>query len=110
MRRLVCVLGALIGCEAPELDAFCEDAPVITWESFGQDFMQHNCQACHASTTNNRHGAPESMTFDTYEQVLNAREFILDRAFGDAADMPPSGGVDADELWQAEVWLRCYEG
>ena len=103
------LLWVVIGCGAPDEEPFCEDTPVMTWESFGQDFIQHNCQACHASTTANRHGAPETVVLDTYEQVLQSREAILDRALNDEPDMPPSGGVDEDELWRAEVWLRCYE-
>ena len=109
MRVSFGLLWVIIGCGEPEEDDFCENTPVMTWESFGQDFIQHNCQACHASTTGDRHGAPESMVFDTYDQVLSSREVILERVFGSAADMPPSGGVDEDELWRAEVWLRCNE-
>ena len=45
-------------------DGACADVPVVTWSTFGQGFVDFYCQGCHASTTQNRHDAPESVVFD----------------------------------------------
>jgi len=100
---LLCVLG----CEPDP--SFCEDVPTLTWENFGEDFMQHNCQTCHSSTTANRHGAPGEVVFDSHEAVRSRRDEILAQISGPESQMPPSGGLDDDERWRAEVWLECFE-
>lgn len=86
----------------------CADAPVVTWENFGHGFVLERCQSCHASTADNRYGAPEGVTFDTKEETLAQSDRILARAV-DAETMPPSGGVDPDDLELLELWLTCWE-
>jgi hypothetical protein len=100
------ILGVL-GCESAP--SFCDDVPTLTWENFGKDFMQHNCQTCHSSTTANRNGAPEDVVFDSHEAVRERRIQIVSQIIGPEPLMPPSGGLDADVLWRAEVWLECFE-
>ncbi|MEL6346860.1 MAG: hypothetical protein AAFV53_27350 [Myxococcota bacterium] len=87
----------------------CMDAPVVTWDNFGQGFMTENCQACHASTTSNRRGAPEDITFDDHDTTLTHSERILARSTGDAPSMPPLGGVNTEDQYLLEVWLTCWE-
>ena len=100
----------LLACDSDDdLSDLCVDPPVLTWDNFGQDYVRHNCQTCHASTTVDRHDAPVEVVFDTRDQVVLYRDRILDRATGPTADMPPSGGVTEDDRWRAEVWLRCFE-
>lgn len=90
------------------VDPLCVDAPVVTWNNFGEGFLIENCQACHASTAPNRHGAPENVTFDTEDDVRTWKDRILARAAGDAPTMPPMGGTSADDRYLLEVWLTCW--
>lgn len=100
------LLVACAGDEA-EPDPFCEDAPVVTWDSFGQDFLRQNCQSCHASTSPERNGAPEDVTFDTEEDAWTWADRILERSTPDPPTMPPRGGLEEDDQRRLEVWLRC---
>jgi hypothetical protein len=92
-------------------DGFCDEQPMLTWETFGQAFFLENCQACHGSEAINRFGAPEAVSFDTEAQTWEWVERIVSRALdGDVEtgpDMPPSGGVPEEERFKLEVWLRC---
>lgn len=91
-------------------EPYCADVPTVTYESFGRGFLTGNCQACHASTTANRYGAPEDVTFDTVEEVWARAEQILDVATWydeDEPSMPPQGGVTTDDQTRLEWWLRC---
>lgn len=85
----------------------CDEAPITTWDNFGAGFVTQHCQACHASTSLHRHGAPAEVTFDDEEQVWTWADRILVRSAGDDADMPPQGGVHADDRYRLEVWLTC---
>ena len=87
----------------------CADAPVVTWENFGQGFLIANCQSCHAEATESRNGAPEDITFDTYEQSIAQADRILARAAADPPTMPPLGGTLEDDRYLLEVWLTCWE-
>ncbi len=86
---------------------FCADAPVLTWDNFGDGFMTQHCQSCHASGSPSRQDAPEDITFDTEEQTLALADRILARATGDSATMPPEGGVHEDDRLKLEWWLSC---
>lgn len=110
MTRWVLVLGlGLVGCdESPaEADAACADAPVLTWDNFGGGFLIENCQACHASPSVERQGAPSDVSFDTEAEAWAWADRILARATGDAPDMPPQGGVSADDRVRLAFWLEC---
>jgi uncharacterized membrane protein len=116
VKRLLLVL-VLWGCNSEEpsdsgsppsdLPEICVDAPTVTWANFGAGFITQHCQACHASSTPDRHGAPESVLFDTEEQVWALADRILARAVGEAPTMPPQGGVSEDDIYLLEVWLTC---
>jgi len=80
----------------------------VTWDSFGQDFTRANCQPCHSSTSASRNGAPESVTFDTREDVLERADRVLSSAAGDTPTMPPSGGLEADDQEKLKIWLECW--
>jgi len=101
-----CDQGAVepIMVEPPD---WCAEAPVTTWNNFGQGFLVENCQPCHASTSVDRHDAPESVTFDTPDEVADHRARILVKATGDAPDMPPAGGVSEEDRARLEAWLLC---
>lgn len=102
---LACGSGDDSGADA---EAFCEDAVVVTWESWGQGFLIESCQPCHASTSADRNGAPQDVSFDTESDAWTHRERILARSTGDAPSMPPAGGVDDDDRVRLEIWLRCW--
>lgn len=88
---------------------FCAGVPVVNYNNFGGGFMTENCQGCHASTTEDRYGAPEGVTFDTVEEVWAWSERILVRSAGDSATMPPAGGVSEDDRTKLGWWLVCAD-
>lgn len=87
----------------------CADTPVVTWNNFGASFVLHNCQGCHASTAADRHDAPESVTFDTVEEVWAQADRVLATAASAEPSMPPRGGVTDDDRQRLEWWLTCAE-
>ena len=102
-----------LGCsaDAPEVDtAYCHDAPIATYHSFGAGFFQENCQSCHASTAPNRNGAPESITFDDQTQASAHYALVLATAGSDNPTMPPQGGLTEIDKAMLNYWLRCEEG
>ena len=94
---------------AADDSGFCAEADVgqVTWDNFGRGFVTERCQTCHASESLDRQGAPESVVFDTEEDVWGLASAMLDAATGDAPRMPPQGGVDEEDRFLLEVWLRC---
>ena len=86
---------------------WCAQAPVTTWSNFGEGFLTENCQPCHATSSVDRHEAPESVTFDGPADVSRHRARILINATGDEPDMPPAGGVSAEDRARLEAWLLC---
>jgi len=87
--------------------AFCLDAPVLTWDNFGDGFMTQHCQSCHASESPSRQDAPEDISFDTEEQTLALADRILARATGDSPTMPPQGGAQDVDRLKLQWWLSC---
>ncbi len=85
----------------------CADVPLMTYANFGRGFLTEYCQGCHASTTLDRHDAPETVTFDTLELAWEQADRILERSLG--GTMPPSGGASEDDLTRLEWWLTCGE-
>jgi len=91
------------------LDPLCVDAPVVTWDSWGQGFLNVSCQSCHRSTTPDRHGAPAEVHFDDRETTLSLADRILARGTGAEPTMPPSGGISDEDRYKLQVWLTCWE-
>jgi len=110
---LVVAMGCAGGGSSPSGDtaadepAICVGAPVVTWDNFGAGFVTQYCDACHASTTLDRHDAPDDVTFDTEDEIWSHADRILVRAAGDAPTMPPMGGVPDDDRTLLEIWLTC---
>ena len=84
------------------------DPGTLTYENFGAQFLNVNCNTCHASTAGHRHGAPESYAFDTIEGVHKHRDRIFVRAATSNVSMPP-GPEDppAEDRERLAEWLAC---
>lgn len=87
----------------------CADVPLVNYNTFGAGFMTANCQGCHATNAPDRYGAPESVVFDTVEQVWAWSVRILELVPGDEERMPPAGGITEDDATRLRWWLECAE-
>jgi hypothetical protein len=99
---------ALLGCTgASDTGASCsDDDALVNWDNWGAGFFAGYCRTCHAAGTLDRHGAPESINFDTEAE---ARQFQDDvrRVVLENATMPVGGGVPDSDLATLDVFLRC---
>ncbi len=87
----------------------CEEAPIVTWNNFGQGFTTHFCQGCHASTSAERFGAPPTVSFDSAAEVWAQRDRVLARSAVDPPTMPPAGGISDQDRQKLRWWLECAE-
>ena len=85
----------------------CADIPIVSYANFGEGFLLENCQGCHASTSANRHDAPEDVSFDSVEEAWTWSTVILAVATGDEQSMPPNGGITDDDQTRLEWWFGC---
>ena len=90
-------------------DPVCADAPVITWESQAKGLLDQWCQPCHASTAANRHGAPESVTFDTEEQAIALGARIVAVTTPPDATMPPGMDLPEEDAETLRLWVECSD-
>lgn len=100
------LLSLLLSCASDSSDTGLCDQPTVTWQSFGQSFLITHCQGCHASTSPQRYGAPEGISFDTREQAA-ALQSSIERTVLEQVSMPPAGGLNDDERALLEQWLAC---
>lgn len=105
---LALALGACSGA-GDDSGGDCDRSPPLSWHSFGQGFMGKHCTGCHSSLLpdSHREGAPASVNFDTYADVVAQADRIAARALGDEPTMPPGGGPSAEEQALLAEWLRC---
>jgi hypothetical protein len=123
MNRLIvaCVLALAPACDAPEdveadtdaVDAdeiVCDQAPVLTYDTFGRGFLSAYCNGCHGGEVVDRKGAPDSIVFDDSETVSAYGDRIFARVIDPdpLPPMPPNGGVTPDDLTRLRIWLTCY--
>ena len=107
------LLLALAACAGEEEDPECAREVPLTYQSWGQGFLDTHCNGCHSSLTPvaQRRGAPEGVNLDTYEGVLTWVERIDDRTIlapqEERSQMPPGGGPTAEELEMLHEWLEC---
>lgn len=85
----------------------CADAPVLGWADVGEPLLLEYCASCHTATSPDRQGAPEAVTFDTYEQVVALRAPMLAAIQGDPPAMPPLLSVPENEHALLVSWLEC---
>jgi cytochrome c5 len=97
--------------------ASCPPDSLLTYESFGREFMATYCTSCHADGINSsaRRGAPNDYNFDTLEDIQEVGAGHLDQlsAAGDARvndAMPPPGfEPQPSEVERRRLgeWLAC---
>ncbi|AKT37896.1 c-type cytochrome [Chondromyces crocatus] len=93
----------------------CPPDSTLTWESFGQGFMETYCMSCHSSSLSGsaRKGAPVEHDYDTLEASREAGAEHIDRttAAGPARvnrRMPPVYPEPSeDERRMLGEWLAC---
>ena len=100
------LLSLLLACGAQTPDTGPCAQPTVNWDSFGQSFLITHCQGCHASTSPQRYGAPQGISFDTEEQAAELQSAI-ERTVLDQESMPPAGGLNEDERALLAEWLAC---
>lgn len=102
------LLALMLACTTGETDTAldCASEPQLTWDGWGQGFFLTYCGACHAASTEDRHGAPPGQVFDTWAEVLE-REDAIRRTVLEDGTMPLGGGVYEDDLYLLEVLLTC---
>lgn len=106
---LLAAAGAGVsGCgDEPGVDTGspCPSDSTLTYENFGQAFMQTNCLACHGSK------GPESPKFDTVDQVRAHSMAIDEQAAagpgGVNTKMPEGGSVPEADRRKLGEWLAC---
>ncbi len=94
--------------------ATCPDDSALTYQSFGQAFVQSYCLRCHSSTqpAEGRQGAPSDTNFDTLLQIRSHAEHIDEGAAAGPSStnelMPPAGPRPSDqERSRLGEWLAC---
>jgi hypothetical protein len=107
---LLAVALLVVGCNYVEMsDHPCPPGgTTLTYDNFGKEFLDGNCQGCHGSAGGNRRGAPTGVDFGDLQAVHQWRERIFDRAAASNTTMPP--GPDdppADQRAKLADWLAC---
>ncbi len=113
MRAASLLLAAALAACAADSSETVDDEPCpadseLTYDNFGGPYLDTYCQRCHARDSDDRNGAPSSVSFDTPEDVRDHRDRIFARAAGDNTSMPP--GPDdppAAERAMLAEWLAC---
>jgi uncharacterized membrane protein len=109
---LLAIVIALAGCIESGADRIedmeCPQESELTYQSFGDGFLDTYCQRCHASGSDDRNGAPGAFHFDTVEDVRENADRIFVRAAADNTSMPPGPDDPPEEerMLLAE-WLAC---
>jgi len=106
--------GAVDGAGGEPTGSTCPTDNDLTYESFGQGFVESYCVRCHSSELEGeaRNGATVDHDFDSLEGILGVAEHIdLYAAAGpDAANtvMPPDGDKPSlEEREKLGQWLAC---
>jgi hypothetical protein len=86
----------------------CDEQPIVTWETFGQGFLTTYCQGCHGSNAPDRKGAPETIVFDAFDDVVKWKGLILSAVTSDPPIMPPAGGPPEADRDLVGLWLTCF--
>jgi uncharacterized membrane protein len=111
---LVCVACVSTTDEPAPSGATCPEDSPLTYENFGQAFVQAYCLRCHSETTapGARHGAPSDTNFDTLAQLRHHAHHIDEWAAAGPSSvntlMPPDGSAPSEEeRRRLGEWLAC---
>jgi len=87
----------------------CPAGTNLSYENFGLQFLRRYCSGCHSLnlTGVDRHGAPESVNFDSAADAITLRIEMLRYAGSDDASMPPGVTILKDERALFREWLNC---
>lgn len=106
---LSCAKGPQDSDSAAVDTADCPTDPTLSWQSWGHGFFLTYCNSCHAQASQERHGAPPGVDFDSPDlvqaQISRVRARVLNQG-----DMPLGGGVSQDDLILLERYLCALEG
>jgi uncharacterized membrane protein len=114
--RLVALLGfALVACNGGKPSgSTCPPGSTLTYQSFGQQFMNDYCGRCHSAifTGAQRQKAPDGVDFDTVEMIREQLDDIdtISAAGPDATntEMPPDTPAPTEEeRLKLGEWLAC---
>jgi uncharacterized membrane protein len=112
----LCAFGCAASSEVEpgRSGAVCTATSTLTYESFGQPFMQSYCLRCHseAVAAADRHGAPSDVNLDTLDEVrMHAGHIDEHAAAGEErinTEMPPDGSAPSvEERRLLGEWLAC---
>jgi uncharacterized membrane protein len=80
----------------------------LTYDDFGRDWLNANCQVCHGQPSKDRNGAPPEVDFHSRDDVVKYKDRIFARAAANNTSMPP-GPDDPPEKERYELadWLAC---
>jgi hypothetical protein len=118
-RTWILMLFAVAACGdpvfGPPTESACPPDSTLTYEGFGQPFMEKYCTDCHSSELrgDKRHGAPSFHDFDTLFGIKAVADHIDETAAaGPAATntgMPPDGEPKPTltERRQLGEWIAC---
>lgn len=102
------LLLAACGAETIEEHPCPPEGTALTYEGFGEAFLDRWCQRCHGATGPAREGAPLAYDFGTRDAAEAWRVRIFVRAAYSNTTMPP-GPDDPPEDDRAKLgeWLSC---
>jgi uncharacterized membrane protein len=88
-------------------DTSC-DTSYLTYDNFGEPFMENWCRSCHSSEVpeDMRQTAPDDVNFDDLADVQAFADRIAYRA-GEQKTMPPAGGPSDEERALLVEWISC---
>jgi len=114
VKRALPTLGVVIFASCVQIDKL-EDYPcptsgtTLTYQNFGEPFLDEWCNSCHSAKLGERRGAPEEVVFDDVDDVRKWKERIFERSALGNDSMPPGNDDDppsSDRKKLAE-WLAC---
>lgn len=79
----------------------------LSWNEPGNGLLLEYCDTCHSATSENRNGAPDTVTFDTEAEVAALQASMIRMI--DAGSMPPGMPIAEQDKTLLLDWLGCME-
>jgi uncharacterized membrane protein len=99
----------LLSCVTEEFysskDTTESECSTVSYANVGEAFMVQYCLGCHAAYSSNRQGAPVDVTLDSLEDIRLHIDQVRHEI--ESQTMPPSGGVEEEQLALILDWLDC---